>query len=190
MIFLKKVGTFFKNLFSKKTEEPVLAQKPVEPLPPSQKIETGVVKDKENLTPWMDWMRSKLHWDEFSKNKELSVYWKYTNVPFFKSVIGSDHAWCAMIVCAALEETGFQSTRDAGAISFDSYGKKLDHLVKGCVVTISRTGGSGRHVTFFDHFAENGDMVCLGGNQNNEINLTSYPVSRLKAIRWPVPKKV
>lgn len=142
-------------------------------------------------TAYMDWMLNRLGWTEFKNDKQLSVYWKYTNVPGYKTTIGTNYAWCAMIVCAALEENGFKSTRDAGAISYDSYPSKsltVDQLVYGAIVTIKRSGGSGRHVAFFVGYDKNGDMILLGGNQDNEINKTVYPRSRFASGHMPVRK--
>lgn len=140
-------------------------------------------------TPWMEFMSAKLGWTEFDHDKELSKYWKYTNVPEYRTVIGAEHAWCAMLVCGALEETGYKSTRDAGADSFMYYGEKLSTPKRGAVCVI-KTGNtdSGYHVTFFDHFDDSGDLVCLGGNQGDSVCYRTYSKSKLAACRWPVKK--
>lgn len=173
---------WIKSLFAKKEETSVIPPLAV-PIP-----KKPVIEDVDANTPWMKWMKQRKGWDETNNDKQLAVYWKYTNVPYYKTVRGVEHAWCAMIVCAALEETGYKSSRDAAAASFDRYGTKLDKPKYGCVITVHRSGGSGRHVTFFYNYDENGDLICLGGNQGDEINYTVYPIERLVAARWPVKK--
>ena len=140
--------------------------------------------------PWYDWIKEKIGWNEFDNDKELSVYWKYTNVPNYKTTQGSDHAWCAMIICAALEETGFKSTNNAAAISYDKYGVELLRPKKGCILTIKRKGGSGRHVTLFDQLDKNGNFIGLGGNQSNEIDFATFKKEDIVSMRWPIKKNV
>lgn len=138
--------------------------------------------------PWMDFMLARYGWNENRNDAELAKFWKYTNVPGYKTVRGADHAWCAMIVCAALEETGFKSTKNAAAISYDSYGNPMKTPKFGSIITVARSGGSGRHVTFFSHFDSQGNYVCLGGNQSDSICYATYSPSRVKSINWPVEK--
>jgi len=144
----------------------------------------------QKSAPWMDFMMARYGWNESKNDAELAKFWKYTNVPGFKTVRGSDHAWCAMIVCAALEETGFESTKNAAAISYDSYGNPIKAPKFGAIITVSRSGGSGRHVTFFSHFDTQGNLVCLGGNQSDSICYAVYSPSRVKSINWPIAKRV
>ena len=39
------------------------------------------------------------------------------------------------------------------------------------------------HVGFFVGYAENGDVLILGGNQADELNVTAYPYSEVDAMR-------
>tara|TARA_R100001510_G_C7655868_1_gene215354 strand:- start:3196 stop:5949 length:2754 start_codon:yes stop_codon:yes gene_type:complete len=39
------------------------------------------------------------------------------------------------------------------------------------------------HVGFFVGYAENGDVLILGGNQEDELNVTAYPYSEVDAMR-------
>ncbi len=40
------------------------------------------------------------------------------------------------------------------------------------------------HVAFFDE-QRNARIFVLGGNQSNQVNITSYPGDRLLGYRWP-----
>ena len=55
----------------------------------------------------------------------------------------------------------------------------------GDIVVKSRmvNGKKQSHVGFFVGYAENGDVLILGGNQNDELNVTAYPYSQVDAMR-------
>jgi hypothetical protein len=52
---------------------------------------------------------------------------------------------------------------------------------------MNRLGGrdsdSVGHVGFFAGMTEDGRMLVLGGNQNNQVNITAYPVDGIQRIR-------
>ena len=50
-------------------------------------------------------------------------------------------------------------------------------------IVIKRSGKDGHHVGFFAGYAENGDVLILGGNQNDSLNVTPYPSSSIQAVR-------
>lgn len=51
---------------------------------------------------------------------------------------------------------------------------------RGDTVVMTRTGGN--HVALLDR-VEGQFIFCLGGNQNNEVNITRYALSRVTAVR-------
>lgn len=145
--------------------------------------------------PWVKWFDDRIGWTEFTHDKELSKGWKYTNVPSYKTVIGSNYAWCAMALCTALEENGYKGTKNAAAKSFVSLGLPCE-LVDGAIVVIKHTSGR-HHVTLFNGWfnKEKKLMLGKGANQSNAVNVTKFNVSGNKngcdeiiAIRWPVRK--
>lgn len=148
----------------------------------------------KNETPWMDWMRKREGWSETKNDKELSVFWKYTNVPEYKTVVGSDHAWCSMLANAALIESGFKGTHDAAAVSWRNYGTPCGFIF-GSILPITHTSG-GHHVTFFHHWVDEKNRVaaCFGGNQKDALILETYDLSGnrnghdevIPCPRWPV----
>lgn len=134
--------------------------------------------------PWMKWVEANIGQKEISGSKHnpfIVDLFKYTT---YKTST-DETPWCAAFVCAALEKAGYKSTRSAAAASFDKYGTRSD-LKYGAILTFHRSGGSGRHVTFFHSFDKNGDIIALGGNQSDQLKKSVYPKSRLVACRWPV----
>jgi len=50
-------------------------------------------------------------------------------------------------------------------------------------IVIKRSDKNGHHVGFFAGYAENGDVLILGGNQNDSLNVTPYPSSSIQTVR-------
>lgn len=145
-------------------------------------------------TPWMEWMQRRLGWTEFDHDKELSQYWALSGIPEYDTVIGSEHAWCALTINAALNSGGYQGTGSAAAASFAEYGTKCEYKF-GAILAIRHASG-GHHVTCFVRWEDKDRMraVCRGGNQNNSINETVFTLSGnsqghdevMTTPRWPV----
>ena len=47
-------------------------------------------------------------------------------------------------------------------------------------IVIKKSAESGHHVGFFAGYAENGDVLILGGNQEDSLNVTPYPSSSIE----------
>lgn len=99
--------------------------------------------------------------------------------------------WCAGFINFVLDKAGYYSTNNLSAASYHNYGMKVNQPQPGDIVLLKRTGGSGRHVAFFvGYYNENGIQYIqlLGGNQDNEVNITSYPVDLVVDIRRPIKR--
>ncbi|MCF5767959.1 TIGR02594 family protein [Aeromonas veronii] len=92
--------------------------------------------------------------------------------------------WCAAFVGACLERVGIQSTRFESAKSYLGWGEKLERPVLGCVVVFSRSGGG--HVGFVVGQSPSGNLLVLGGNQDDAVNVREFPLSRKPSYRWPL----
>ena len=92
--------------------------------------------------------------------------------------------WCAAFVGACLERVGIQSTRFESAKSYLGWGEKLDRPVLGCVVVFSRDGGG--HVGFVVGKSPSGNLLVLGGNQGDEVNIREFQLTRVTGYRWPL----
>ena len=91
--------------------------------------------------------------------------------------------WCAAFVGSMLERSGIQSSRFESAKSYLSWGEQLDRPAYGCVAVFSRDGGG--HVGFVVGKDKAGNLLVLGGNQDDAVNVKSFPLSRKPIYRWP-----
>ncbi len=104
------------------------------------------------------------------------------------AVYNDETAWCSTFVNYCAMVTGRERTGKLNARSWLEVGEPvpLDKAKKGDVVIlwrVSKTSWEG-HVAFLDHYnAKRGLIYLNGGNQNNEVNITSYPAYRLLGVR-------
>lgn len=91
--------------------------------------------------------------------------------------------WCAGFVGFALESSGITSTRSGMARSYEKWGVKLASPAVGCVVTFKRTGGG--HVGFVVGQDAAGNLMVLGGNQADAVNIKPFAASRVTGYWWP-----
>ncbi len=129
-------------------------------------------------TPWMDWLNARKGWSESTHDRELSVGWRYTSVPSYKTIVGADHAWCKMTVNFAMHETGYKYNQSAAAVKGLLMGTPCEKKY-GAIKIIEHSNGR-HHITFVDH---EGD---LGGNQRNKICVNPIdPTDKVLGYRWP-----
>lgn len=91
--------------------------------------------------------------------------------------------WCAAFVGAMLERAGIRSSRFESARSYLEWGQQLVNPVPGCIVVFTRQGGG--HVGFAVGRDKAGNLLILGGNQSDAVNIKAFPVSRVTGYRWP-----
>lgn len=92
--------------------------------------------------------------------------------------------WCSAFVGAMFEDVGIRSTRFESARSWETWGRPLARPVYGCVVTFVRPGGGG-HVGFVVGQDEHGNLLVLGGNQRDSVNVMTFDRRRVTSYRWP-----
>lgn len=91
--------------------------------------------------------------------------------------------WCAAFVGAMLERVGIKSSRFESAKSYLQWGELIAEPVMGCIVVFTRNGGG--HVGFVVGIDRGGNLLVLGGNQSDAVNIKSFPVSRVTGYRLP-----
>lgn len=91
--------------------------------------------------------------------------------------------WCAAFVGGCLEAVGLMSSRFESAKSYLQWGVKLDHPEVGCVVVFGRDGGG--HVGFVVGRDAASNLLVLGGNQGDEVNVRAFSRTRVLGFRWP-----
>jgi len=113
-------------------------------------------------------------------NQQIVDFWKAIKRGGIKD---DETPWCAAFVGAMLEGVGIVSSRFESARSYLDWGVKLNNPVYGCIVVFSRDGGG--HVGFVVGKNASGDLLVLGGNQGDAVNIRAFPVSRVTGYRYP-----
>jgi len=102
-----------------------------------------------------------------------------------QNVNDDETPWCAAWVSAVLEMSGIKSARTGWARSYMSWGQSLPGPAYGAIVVFRR--GSGGHVGFV--VGRRGkDLMVLGGNQHNSVNVSPHSTTRVLGYRWPKGK--
>ena len=113
-------------------------------------------------------------------NPEILQMWKDIKRGGIKD---DETPWCAAFVGAMLERAGVKSSRFESAKSYLSWGVQLKEPKADCVVVFSRDGGG--HVGFVVGQDSVGNLLVLGGNQSDAVNVRAFPRARVSGYRWP-----
>lgn len=104
---------------------------------------------------------------------KLGAWWRDDETP-----------WCGVFVGAVLRDAGIEIPKAYfRARAWEDWGKPLAAPVAGCIVVFTRQGGG--HVGFVVGQDSAGNLLVLGGNQGDEVNIRAFPRSRVTAYRWP-----
>lgn len=114
-------------------------------------------------------------------------------------------AWCGLMVAVALSMAGLEYAKDGAlARNWAKYGQKIewrvDGIPEGAIVHINHkfdcSSSSSNHVAFANGDCTAADLLkpgatidLLGGNQNNQVKVSTYPVKEVCNVRWP-PEEV
>lgn len=132
--------------------------------------------------PWLDWMKSHIGEPEYTGSVPtpfIEECFSHTN---YGPLDGSTPASCAATLCAALEESGYRSTRSAAALSYANYGEPSE-LKQGAIIVFQWASGD-HHVSVCDTFdAET--VACIGGNQGHLLQPSRFNQKWIIATRWP-----
>lgn len=96
-----------------------------------------------------------------------------------------DYSWCSAFVNYTLNEVNEKGTGSPIARSYLKWGKPVSKPQLGDIAVFWRDSKSSwtGHVGYYMGTASNGDIIVLGGNQNDEVNITTYPKSKLLGYR-------
>lgn len=143
-------------------------------------------ESNESALPWMDIARGYIGTKEVKgsrHNPDIVAMWQATGQPYNDD----ETPWCSALVGACLEQAGIKSTRRANARSYLDWGIEINRPAVGAVVVYwrgDRNGWSG-HVGFVEGVDERGNILTLGGNQGDAVNVKPFPPSRVLGYRWP-----
>jgi uncharacterized protein (TIGR02594 family) len=102
-----------------------------------------------------------------------------------KWVKDDETAWCSCFVNWVCLKTGLVRSGKLDARSWLEIGEKTSYPKHGDIVVFWRESKDSwkGHVGFFAGYTSKGDIYCLGGNQQNEVNISVYPKERLLEFR-------
>lgn len=112
---------------------------------------------------------------------KILVWWKAIRRGGIKD---DETPWCAAFVGGCLEAVGQASSRYESAKSYLTWGDSLAFPCVGAIVVFSREGGGG-HVGFVVGKDKFNNLMVLGGNQGDAVNIKPFAMSRVTGLRVP-----
>lgn len=139
------------------------------------------------IPAWLTWARGEIGTREVvgaKHNARVVAYWDIGKVAL--DVNDDETPWCAAFACAAIESAGYRSPRTARARGFEPGIHCLiaDHVLGAIVVLSSDRGPASGHVGFLEAVSP-GRVHLLGGNQGNQVCVSSFPSDRVVHVLWP-----
>ena len=110
---------------------------------------------------------------------------EYLKLAGFDDKIKDDEtAWCSTFANAMCALAGYERSNSAAARSWLKVGEETDCPEPGDIVVFERgpVGGWQGHVAFYITETES-HVYVLGGNQNNQVNISPYAKNRLLGYR-------
>ncbi|NLY14588.1 MAG: TIGR02594 family protein [Gammaproteobacteria bacterium] len=113
--------------------------------------------------------------DEMGKfSNEARAWWRDDETP-----------WCGLFVGYVMGKAGrfvvrewYRAKEWASPLL-----TKLDAPAYGCIAVLDRSGGG--HVGFVVGKDSRGNIMLIGGNQNDEVNISPFAPSRITDYYWP-----
>lgn len=105
---------------------------------------------------------------------QLGAWWRDDATP-----------WCGVAVAAWMQAAGIGPLPKfwMRARAWADWGQALERPAHGCVVVFERQGGG--HVGLVVGEDAAGNLLVLGGNQGDAVNVRAFQRSRVLAYRWP-----
>jgi uncharacterized protein (TIGR02594 family) len=116
-------------------------------------------------------------------NSQIVEYAEFTGID---GITNDEIPWCSTFVNWCAKKAGLKYSGKATARSWVHIGTPVDDPIPGDVVVFWRESIHSwkGHVGIFMGFNKQGTKVfCLGGNQNNEVNIREYDVEKVLSYR-------
>lgn len=100
-------------------------------------------------------------------------------------------AWCGAFTAYCLAKANLQKHIPKDfyrAKAWAEVGTPLNKPAYGCIVVFNRNGGG--HVGIVVGVDSKGNLMVLGGNQSDAVNIKPFAVNRVLAYRWCGTQKV
>ena len=99
--------------------------------------------------------------------------------------------WCSSFINWCIVKAGLKGTNSAAARSWLDWGRRIEKPTLGCLVVFSRgSNPKAGHVGFYVESVNHGKHLnVIGGNQNDRVQLSTYPVTSVLAYIMPKNRK-
>ena len=87
-----------------------------------------------------------------------------------------------------LKKVGLKGTETLWALDWDAWGVKLQGPAVGAFAPMKRITQDGQvagHIVVIVGRDKSGNLLGLGGNQDDAVNIRAIPVARPLSFRWP-----
>lgn len=91
--------------------------------------------------------------------------------------------WCSLFANMILTKVGIKGTETLWALDWSKWGVKLPGPAVGAFAPMKRDGGG--HIVVVVGHDQHGNLMCLGGNQSDAVNIQAFPRERPLSFRWP-----
>ena len=135
--------------------------------------------------PWLEIAMAEIGTKEIKGKKDNPRVMEYLRASGQDWARHDEVPWCAAFTGWCLEQSGATSTNSLMARSYSRYGVPLEKPVPGCIVVLKRGNPPSGHVGFYLGKTGTGRIKILGGNQSNQVSITTFPKRRVIAYRWP-----
>ena len=135
--------------------------------------------------PWMEVASSEVGVKEYPGNGEnprILEYLRSTNLSAPDSA-RDETPWCSAFANWCVERAGYAGTDSAWARSWLNWGEAIVKPTHGCIVVLQRGINMG-HVGFYLGVSS-GRVRLLGGNQSNEVCVSTFKKSDVLGYRMP-----
>lgn len=118
---------------------------------------------------------------ETADRAELAAFIKQAGI----TINPANTAWCAAFVDAVLYQNNIKGTGQLNARSFLDWGKRTQTPQIGDIVVLWRGSPNSwkGHVGFYKGVDAQGNILILGGNQDNQVSVEAFAASRLIQYR-------
>lgn len=117
-----------------------------------------------------------------ANNPRIIEYQDMTGLSFGRDEV----PWCSIFANWVALQADLPRSNDALARSWLTVGHKTSWPQPGDIVVFWRRGRNSifGHVAFFIGYTKSGKSIyCIGGNQNDEVNVETYPLDRILEFR-------
>lgn len=92
--------------------------------------------------------------------------------------------WCGIFLAAVMQESHYDYPKMyMRAKAWLTWGQPIKYPVLGCVVILVRKGGG--HVGLLTGYTRYGDLLILGGNQQDSVRVSQFSPDRVLGYRVP-----